>query len=179
MMGYVCYADRFADDLQGVAEKIPYLKELGITYLHLMPLLKPRPGANDGGYAVMDYRAVDDKLGNMDDLSDLADQLRAEGMSLCIDLVCNHTAKEHAWAQKAMAGDPHYQAYYHMFPDRTSCLTNTNKRCAKSSLSLSLAVSPIMRPSTNGCGRHLTSSNGISTTPIQLCLVRCWTSCSF
>ena len=49
MMGYVCYADRFADNLQGVAEKIPYLKELGITYLHLMPLLKPRPGASDGG----------------------------------------------------------------------------------------------------------------------------------
>ncbi|PIE81135.1 MAG: alpha-amylase [Chloroflexi bacterium] len=119
MMGYVCYADRFADDLNGITEKIPYLKELGITYLHLMPLLQPRPGANDGGYAVMDYRAVDDKLGSMDDLAHLTAQLRAEGISLCIDLVCNHTAKEHAWAQKAMAGDSHYQAYYHLFPDRT------------------------------------------------------------
>ncbi|HZD11343.1 MAG TPA: alpha-amylase family glycosyl hydrolase, partial [Candidatus Binatia bacterium] len=39
MIGYVCYADRFAGDLQGVAEKISYLKELGVTYLHLMPLL--------------------------------------------------------------------------------------------------------------------------------------------
>ena len=119
MMGYVCYADRFADNLNGVAAQIPYLKELGITYLHLMPLLKPRPGASDGGYAVMDYRAVRDDLGTIDDLSDLADQLRAADMSLCIDLVCNHTAKEHAWAQKALAGDPHYQAYYHVFPDRT------------------------------------------------------------
>jgi amylosucrase len=119
MMGYVCYADRFAGNLQGVAEKIPYLKELGITYLHLMPLLKPRPGANDGGYAVMDYRAVCDDLGTMADLADLATQLRADDMSLCIDLVCNHTAKEHAWAQKAMAGDADYQAYYHIFPDRT------------------------------------------------------------
>jgi amylosucrase len=119
MMGYVAYADRFAGDLPGVAAKIPYLKELGVTYLHLMPLLKPRPGANDGGYAVIDYRAVDEKLGSMDDLSQLAAQLRAAGVSLCIDLVCNHTAKEHAWAQKALAGDPHYQAYYHIFPDRT------------------------------------------------------------
>ena len=118
MMGYVAYADRFAGDLPGVAAKIPYLKELGITYLHLMPLLKPRPGANDGGYAVMDYRAVDSKLGSMVDLSDLAARLRASGISLCIDLVCNHTAKEHAWAQKALAGDPDYQAYYHIFPDR-------------------------------------------------------------
>jgi amylosucrase len=106
MMGYVCYPDRFAGDLNGVAAKIPYLKELGVTYLHLMPLLKPRPGANDGGYAVMDYRAVRDDLGAMADLADLAAQLRAEEISLCIDLVCNHTAKEHAWAQKAMAGDP-------------------------------------------------------------------------
>lgn len=119
MMGYVCYADRFADTLNGVAAKIPYLQELGITYLHLMPLLKPRPGASDGGYAVMDYRAVRDDLGSMADLADLATQFRAADMSLCIDLVCNHTAKEHAWAQQALAGDPRYQAYYHMFPDRT------------------------------------------------------------
>ncbi len=119
MMGYVCYPDRFAGDLKGVAGKIDYLKELGITYLHLMPLLKPRPGANDGGYAVMDYRAVRDDLGTMADLSDLAAQLRAEEISLCIDLVCNHTAKEHAWAQKAMAGEKTYQDYYLMFPDRT------------------------------------------------------------
>ena len=119
MMGYVCYSDRFAGSLKGVAAKIDYLKELGITYLHLMPLLKPRPGANDGGYAVMDYRAVRHDLGTMTDLSNLAAQLRAEDISLCIDLVCNHTAKEHVWAQKAMAGDKTYQNYYLMFPDRT------------------------------------------------------------
>jgi amylosucrase len=119
MMGYVCYADRFAGTLKGVAEKIPYLKELGVTYLHLMPLLRPRTGPNDGGYAVQDYRAVDTRLGTMDDLDWLAGQLRQQNISLCIDLVCNHTAKEHEWAQKARAGDPVYQDYYLMFPDRT------------------------------------------------------------
>jgi amylosucrase len=119
MMGYVCYTDRFAGTLQGVAEKIPYLKELGVTYLHLMPLLRPRPGQNDGGYAVQDYRAIDERLGTMDDLRWLAGQLRQQNISLCIDLVCNHTAKEHEWAQKARAGDPVYQDYYLMFPDRT------------------------------------------------------------
>lgn len=118
MIGYVAYPDRFAGTLRGVGEKIPYLKELGVSYLHLMPLLKPRPGANDGGYAVMDYRAVRDDLGSMADLAALAAQLRAENISLCIDLVCNHTAKEHEWAQKAAAGDPAYQGYYHIFPDR-------------------------------------------------------------
>lgn len=118
MVGYVCYTDRFAGTLTGVQEKIPYLKELGVTYLHLMPLLKSRPGANDGGYAVMDYRQVNPALGNMADLANLADQLRQNGLSLCVDLVCNHTAKEHEWAQKATAGDPIYQNYYLMFPNR-------------------------------------------------------------
>ena len=41
-VGYVCYTDLFAGDLQGIRKKISYLKELGITYLHLMPLLNPR-----------------------------------------------------------------------------------------------------------------------------------------
>lgn len=119
MVGYVTYVDRFAGTLNGVAERLDYLEELGITYLHLMPLLKPRPGPNDGGYAVMDYCSVDGRLGTMDDLEALAGRLRERGISLCIDLVCNHTAKEHAWAQAALAGDPVYQDYYLMFPDRT------------------------------------------------------------
>lgn len=65
MIGYVCYINRFATSLEDVASKIPYLEELGVTYLHLMPLLQIRPGPNDGGYAVMDYRQVDKKLGTM------------------------------------------------------------------------------------------------------------------
>lgn len=118
MLGYVIYADRFAGDLRGVGEHISYLKEMGVTYLHLMPLLKPRTGANDGGYAVADYRAVNPSLGTMADLSHLAAELRAKGISLCIDLVCNHTAKEHEWARRAVAGDSVYQDYYLMYPDR-------------------------------------------------------------
>src|SRR4029079_15266901 len=54
-LGYVAYADRFAGTLEGVRERIPYLEELGVSYLHLMPLLKMRPEPNDGGYAVADY----------------------------------------------------------------------------------------------------------------------------
>jgi amylosucrase len=119
MLGYVCYTDRMAGTLRGMADHIPYLKELGISYLHLMPLLQPRSGPNDGGYAVADYREVNPALGSMADLAELAGRLRQEGISLCIDLVCNHTAKEHVWAQRAMAGDPVHQDYYLMFPDRT------------------------------------------------------------
>jgi amylosucrase len=119
MVGYVCYADRFAGDLPSVRERLDYLAELGVTYLHLMPLLKPRAGPSDGGYAVADYREVDPRLGTMDDLEQLAGDLHRRGMSMCIDLVLNHTAAEHPWAQAALAGDPTYRRFYRVFPDRT------------------------------------------------------------
>lgn len=119
MIGYVAYTDRFAGDLQGVRGKLDYLRGLSVKYLHLMPLLKPREGENDGGYAVQDYRAVRPDLGSMDDLSALARDLRGQGISLVLDLVLNHVAREHEWAEKARAGDPRYRAYFHIYPDRT------------------------------------------------------------
>jgi amylosucrase len=119
MLGYACYADRFADDLAGVAERVPYLAELGVTYLHLMPLLQPRPGPNDGGYAVQDYRTVRPDLGTMADVSSLAATLRGSGISLTLDLVLNHVAAEHEWARRARAGEERYRRYFHVFPDRS------------------------------------------------------------
>ena len=118
MLGYATYADLFAGDLKGVADRVDYLAELGVTYLHLMPLLKPRPGQNDGGYAVMDYRAVRSDLGSIDDLRELATVLRSHGISLTLDLVLNHVAAEHQWAKNARTGDPFYRQYFHMFADR-------------------------------------------------------------
>ncbi len=119
MVGYVAYTDRFAGTLDRVPDRLDHLAELGITYLHLMPLLAPREGENDGGYAVADYRAVDPRLGTMDDLSALGDALRERGMSLCVDLVLNHTAREHRWARGWLAGDPEFDGFYLSFPDRT------------------------------------------------------------
>jgi amylosucrase len=118
-LGYVAYADRFAGTLQGVRERLPYLRELGVSYLHLMPLLKMRPEPNDGGYAVMDYGAVEPSLGTMDDLRALAGDLHQHGMALCVDVVVNHTAREHPWAQAAMNGDPEKLAFYRTFADRS------------------------------------------------------------
>jgi amylosucrase len=118
MLGYATYADLFGGSLKGVADKVDYLAELGVTYLHLMPLLKPRPGPSDGGYAVMDYRAVRDDLGTIDDLRDLATTLRQQGISLTLDLVLNHVAAEHQWARNARSGDPFYRDYFYMFADR-------------------------------------------------------------
>lgn len=119
MAGYVFYIDRFAGDLAGVRRHLDALRELGITYVHLMPCLMPRPGDSDGGYSVMDYRRVNPAYGTMDDLGALASDLRARGMSLCVDLVLNHTAREHDWAVRARAGEPGFRDMYLMFPDDT------------------------------------------------------------
>ena len=119
VIGYVCYADRFAGSLPGLGQHLDYLTELGITYLHLMPLLKPRDGENDGGYAVEDYDAVDPRVGTMADLEALAADLHERGIALCIDLVLNHTAREHEWARKALAGESAYREMYLIYPDRT------------------------------------------------------------
>ena len=122
MVGYVFYVDRFAGNFKGVAQHIDYLRSLGVTYVHFMPCLKPRPGDSDGGYSVMDYRAVNPTLGTMDDFQAVAKTLRIKNMSVCVDLVLNHTAKEHAWADKAKSGDKKYQAYYHMFDEKADTL---------------------------------------------------------
>lgn len=115
MVGYACYIDRFSDNIIGIEPKLDYLQDLGVKYLHLMPCLKPRPRPHDGGYSVQDYRQINPELGTMAELEALAGKLRDRGVSLCIDLVLNHTAKEHEWAQKAVAGDPFYQEFYHLF----------------------------------------------------------------
>ncbi|MGD2112698.1 MAG: alpha-amylase family protein [Gammaproteobacteria bacterium] len=118
MVGAMCYVDLFADDLEGLRARIPYLSELGITYLHLMPLFKVPAGDNDGGYAISSYREVEPRLGSMDNLAALATELRHHGISLVVDFVFNHTSDEHQWAQRALAGDKEYQAFYRMFPNR-------------------------------------------------------------
>ena len=118
MLGAVCYVDLFAGDLKGMKEKIPYLKELGISYLHLMPIFKSPEGDNDGGYAVSSYREVSPEQGTMADLKELAGELRNHGISLVVDFIFNHTADDHEWAGRANMGEEEYQNYYRMFPDR-------------------------------------------------------------
>lgn len=119
MIGAMCYVDRFAGNLAGLRERIPYLSELGITYLHLMPLFKTPEGDNDGGYAISSYREVEERFGSMEELAELATELRHRGISLVIDFVFNHTSDEHEWAKKALGGDTDFQLFYRMFPDRT------------------------------------------------------------
>lgn len=115
MVGMTLYVDLFSKDIKGLINKIPYFKSLGITFIHLMPLLKPRKGNNDGGYAVEDYRDINPNLGTLDDFKKLVTLMHEAGINVAIDFVINHTAKEHEWAKKAAAGDPFYQNMYMMY----------------------------------------------------------------
>ena len=112
-LGYCAYTDKFAGNLSGVRQRIAHLQDLGVTYLHLLPFLKPGTPPNDGGFAVASYDEVDPALGNNQDLQQLTQALRAAGISLCSDFVLNHVSHEHAWAVKARSGDVHYQSYFH------------------------------------------------------------------
>ena len=118
MLGGALYVDLFADTLLRLKEKIPYLKEMGFTYIHLMPLFKTPNGENDGGYAVSDYRNVDQRLGTIEDLKSVADAFRSAGISLVVDFIFNHTADDHEWAKKAQSGEIEFEDYYHIYPSR-------------------------------------------------------------
>lgn len=118
LTGMMLYVDRFNKDLNGLEDKLDYFEELGINYLHLMPLLKSPKKKNDGGYAVSDYRKIDSKFGTNADFKRVAKKLHEKDMLLMIDVVVNHTADDHEWAKKAKAGEKEYQDFYYTFPDR-------------------------------------------------------------
>ena len=115
LLGMMMYTNAFAGTLKGVEEKLPYIQECGVNYLHLMPLLQSPKGRSDGGYAVADFRTVQPELGTMADLEHLADACREKGMSLCLDFVMNHTSEDHEWAKKARAGEPGYRDRYFFY----------------------------------------------------------------
>ncbi len=117
-VGMALYTDGFAGNIEGLREHLPYVQELGINMLHLMPMLKCPVGASDGGYAVSDFRDIDARFGTLEQVQDLAEHLRKRNMLLTLDVVVNHTSDEHEWAKKARAGDARYQDYFYMFDTR-------------------------------------------------------------
>ncbi len=127
---YQIYPKSFRDtngdgfgDIPGVIEKLDYLQELGVDYLWLTPFF-PSP-QRDNGYDVSDYRNINPQFGTMEDLEHLIRQSRVRGMGIMLDMVFNHTSTEHAWFQKALAGDENYQKYY-IFKEGTPDHAPTN-----------------------------------------------------
>jgi alpha-glucosidase len=107
---YQVYLRSFADgngdgigDLAGLRSRLPYLAWLGVDALWINPHY-PSGGA-DGGYDVVDYRAVDPDYGDVGDLEDLVAEARRLGLRVVLDVVPNHTSDRHPWFQRALA-DP-------------------------------------------------------------------------
>jgi amylosucrase len=118
LAGMSLYVDRFCGNLNNLEERLDYLLDLGVNLLHLMPLFESPKNESDGGYAVSDFRKVDERFGTLEDLQALQQKMEAGQMYLMIDIVLNHTSHQHEWAKKARAGDAIYQDYYYMFADR-------------------------------------------------------------
>lgn len=118
LVSTMLYVDRYAGTFSGLAERVPYLNEVGVNLIHLMPVLEMPEGENDGGYAVSNYRRVDPRLGTLNELVGLCKTLHDEGMLLQLDVVVNHTASSHEWAQRARRGEERYRNYYHTFAQR-------------------------------------------------------------
>ena len=109
------YGNAFAGTLNGVREKLDYIEDCGVNYLHLMPLLESPEGRSDGGYAVSDFRRVQPELGTMDDLAALTEECHQRGIAVCLDFVMNHTSEDHAWARAARAGNADAQSRYFFY----------------------------------------------------------------
>lgn len=118
LAGMSLYVDRFAGDLQSMPDKLPYLEELGVNFLHIMPIFESPAGESDGGYAVSDFRKVDERFGNLEDLISLRKKMHDKGMYLMLDIVLNHTSHHHDWAKKAKSGDKFYQDFFYAYDNR-------------------------------------------------------------
>jgi len=118
IVGMSLYVDRFAGSLKLMPERLNYLKELGVNFLHLMPLFESPEGESDGGYAVSDFRKIDPRFGTLNEFKILQEKMQAAGMYLMIDIVLNHTSHHHEWALKAKAGVKEFQDYYYMYDSR-------------------------------------------------------------
>lgn len=118
LAGMSLYVDRFCGRLEDLPEKLDYLNRLGINFLHLMPVFESPEGESDGGYAVSDFRKVEERFGTLADLVTLRKAMQAKGMYLMLDIVLNHTSHRHAWAEQARKGNEQFQGYFYMYPDR-------------------------------------------------------------
>ncbi len=115
MLGMMFYIDNFAGNMKGVEEKLDYLERCNVNYIHLMPFLETPKGRSDGGYAVSDFRRVQENLGSMEDLESLTAACHKSKINVCMDFVMNHTSEDHEWARRARQGEGEYMSRYFFF----------------------------------------------------------------
>ena len=117
--GMSLYVDRFCGNLQTLKTKLDYFENLGVNFLHLMPVFESPANESDGGYAVSNFRKVDSRFGSLNDLEQLQEEMRKRNMYLMLDIVLNHTSHHHEWALKAKKGEKKYQDYFYLYSDRS------------------------------------------------------------
>lgn len=97
-------------DLNGITEKLDYLKYLGVDYIWITPFfVSPQ---RDNGYDVADYCNIEPMYGTMEDFDRLSLEAKKRGIGIMLDMVFNHTSTEHRWFKKALSGDKKYQDFY-------------------------------------------------------------------
>lgn len=97
-------------DLNGITEKLDYIKHLGVDYIWITPFfVSPQ---KDNGYDVADYCNIDPTYGTMEDFDRLSAEAKKRGIGIMLDMVFNHTSTEHKWFKKALAGEKKYQDFY-------------------------------------------------------------------
>ncbi|EKF51701.1 alpha-glucosidase [Lactococcus garvieae] len=118
-VGYQIYPKSFKDsngdgvgDLQGIIQKLPYLKELGVDFVWINPIYKS-PQV-DGGYDIADFYSIDERFGDLNDLKELLQKAHENDLKVIMDLVINHTSDQHPWfIESKKSKDNPYRDYYH------------------------------------------------------------------
>ena len=91
---YQIFVDRFGRNLDGVRERLDYLKELGVKTIWLMPIFK---AMSDHGYDAVDFYAIEPRYGDTNDLKELVDSAKEKEIKVILDLVINHIGIDHPW----------------------------------------------------------------------------------
>ena len=115
---YQIYPRSFCDsngdgigDLNGITEKLDYLKELGVDVVWLSPVY--RSPMDDNGYDISDYRSIQPEFGTMEDFDRMLAEMHRRGIRLVMDLVVNHTSDEHPWFVESRSSKENpYRDYY-------------------------------------------------------------------
>lgn len=117
-VGMALYCKGFASNLKGLQDRLHYFQELGVNLIHVMPILRCPEGSSDGGYAVSDFSEINPEIGTLEDVQQLAEEMKKRDILLVLDVVVNHTSNQHFWATRARAGEQKYQDYYYSFETR-------------------------------------------------------------
>ncbi len=118
LCGMSLYVDRFCGNIKKLSNKLPYFEYLGVNFLHVMPIFESPKNESDGGYAVSNFRKIDARFGDIEDVRELQNNMHKKDMCLMLDIVLNHTSHKHEWAKRAVAGEKKYQDYFYFFDDR-------------------------------------------------------------